>query len=80
MTPLAFLLVAQPRWFFGITAASAAHLVVYYTVLCGGFPWYIGIAKQATNPIWMASSNIAWAAYIICFAMPVFAFFQRKNS
>ena len=64
--PAPFLLVMRPRWFGWVTAACTVHLVIFYTVLCGGFPWYFGIARAATNPTWMLSSNIAWAAFILC--------------
>ena len=66
--PAPFLLVASTRSYAWVTAACAAHLAIFYTVLSGGFPWYFGIARAATNPIWMLSGNIAWMAFVLCLA------------
>jgi hypothetical protein len=66
--PAPFLLMAGARRYAWVTAACATHLVIFYTVLSGGFPWYFGIARAATNPIWMLSANIAWLAFMLCLA------------
>lgn len=64
--PAPFLLMAGARRYAWVTAACTAHLVIFYTVLSGGFPWYFGIARAATNPLWMLSGNIAWLAFVFC--------------
>lgn len=66
--PAPFLLMMCARRYAWVTAACTVHLVIFYTVLSGGFPWYFGIARAATNPIWMLSGNIAWLAFVLCLA------------
>ena len=75
--PAAFLLVALPRWYLWITIATTLHLAIYYTVLCGGFPWYFGFGRPAMNYVWMLSSNTAWAAYLACFGFEARRLFSK---
>jgi hypothetical protein len=64
-----FLAVARPQFFPWITAASAVHLFVFYTVFCGGLPWDFGIAREKTNWIWLLTTNIPWLAFAACLGL-----------
>ncbi len=61
-----FLAVARPRFSPWIAAAGTVHLFVFYTVFCGGLPWDFGIAREATNWIWLLTTNIPWMAFAAC--------------
>lgn len=76
--PAPFLLMTCARSYAWVTLGCSIHLAIFYTVLSGGFPWYFGIARAATNPIWMLSSNIAWVAFVLCLAMMAEAALARS--
>ncbi len=63
-----FLLVAAPRAFAAITAASSVFLFVFYNAICGGLPWYRGLSTAELLPRWAAWSNLPWLACVALLA------------
>ena len=76
--PAPFLVVTFSRSYGWITMASTLHLVVFYTVLCNGLPWFFGTGKVATNHIWMFSSNAPWIAFSIVLCWQAKALFAPR--
>jgi hypothetical protein len=64
--PMALLFVAAPRWWLVAEAGNAVFLFVFYTVLCGGLPWYYGEANAVVNERWLPWTCVAWGAWIVC--------------
>lgn len=56
----ALLVLASPRWFAAITAASAVFLFAFYDTICGGLPWWHGVSTAELLPRWVAWSTLPW--------------------
>lgn len=55
-----FALVASPRWFVALTAASAVFLFRFYSVISGSFPWVRGTSTRVLAPQWLMWTNLPW--------------------
>lgn len=56
------LLIQFPRWFAVITLASAAFLFAFYTIICGGVPWFHGVSTAELLSRWVGWSALPWLA------------------
>jgi Gpi18-like mannosyltransferase len=75
-----FLLLAAPRWFAAITAASSVFLFVFYDTICGGLPWYHGASTAELLPRWAAWSNLPWLALVAFLAAWFFRGYSSPSS
>lgn len=66
--PLAAVFVVSPRCWALVEAGNGIFLLVFYTTLCGGLPWYFGEANAVVNERWLPWSGVAWIAWIVCLA------------
>jgi hypothetical protein len=67
--PAAIVFLALPRAWMIATLGSSVFLATFYTVLCGGLPWYYGEANETVNQGWLPWSNVAWAGWIGALAL-----------
>ena len=59
-----FVLLAAPRWYAGLTAASALFLFSFYNTISRGLPWNLGISENRHISIWGPWSLLPWATII----------------
>jgi hypothetical protein len=62
--PVAILAVVSARCWAVVECGNAVFLFVFYTVLCGGLPWYYGEANAVVNEHWLPWSPVAWIGWI----------------
>jgi len=72
------LLLASPRWYAAVTAASAVFLFAFYTTICGGLPWNHGVSTAELLPHWVAWSALPWAS-LTAFLIVRSPAFMRKE-
>ena len=44
-------------------------LFAFYTILCGGLPWYYGEANAVVNERWLPWSSVAWVGWMVCLVL-----------
>jgi uncharacterized membrane protein len=60
-----FVLIAAPRGYSVLTAASTVFLVAFYHITSGfHFPWVISVPRTEVTPWWSAYGNVCWFAMI----------------
>ena len=68
-TPL--LLLHSPCWFVAVTTASSVFLFAFYTTICHGLPWNLGISTAELLPQWVAWSCLPWLV-LVAFLFSIF--------
>lgn len=63
-----FLLVHSPRWYAAVTAVCTIFLLKFYTVICHGFPWYLGRSTLDLVPVIRPWTTLPWIALAILLA------------
>jgi hypothetical protein len=58
--PASFLLLWSPRGYAAVTAGCAVFLAAFYTVICNGWPWVLGVSTSANTPNWLPWTYAAW--------------------
>ena len=58
--PAPFLLLWSERWYAGVTAGCSVFLAAFYTAICNGWPWVLGISTAANTPHWLPWTHVAW--------------------
>jgi hypothetical protein len=61
-----FIALARPKMFIPVTVASSVFLLIFYTVMSGGFPWWFAISRPKTDWIWLLATNIPWLTFSAC--------------
>ena len=65
-----FLLVAEPRWWAAITAASVAFMAAFYhSASKFTFPWYHAFPMDTEFRYWMPWTNLVWGLFIALLVM-----------
>lgn len=59
-----FLLVWNARWYVALTMISSLVLFFYYTISCGGFPWWRAHTSHFAD--YYAFLLLPWAAMVAC--------------
>ncbi|MFL6584796.1 MAG: glycosyltransferase 87 family protein [Chthoniobacterales bacterium] len=57
-----FVLLASPRWYVVVTAASGIYLFAYYTIMNHGLPW--NVSDATVRPSWSIWGTIPWAVLV----------------
>ena len=58
--PAPFLLLLSARGFAFVTLGCSVFLAAFYTALCKGWPWILGVSNAETTPHWLPWTYVAW--------------------
>ncbi len=63
LTP--FLLFLSPVFFACFVGAGSIFLLIFYTTISHGLPWYFGVSTNALSAIWAPWSLLPWITLIL---------------
>ena len=75
--PAPFLLLLSARGYAAVTLGCSVFLAAFYTIICNGWPWLMGISTGANTERWLPWTHAAWVPCVVWLAWH--AFVQRRK-
>ena len=77
--PAPFLLLLSARGYAAVTVGCGIFLAAFYTVLCNGWPWVLGVSTAANTPRWLPWTYAAWLPCVAWLAVWSVGSFRKKS-
>lgn len=63
--PAPFLLLLSARGYAAVTLGCSVFLAAFYTIICNGWPWMMGISTGANTEHWLPWTYAAWVPCVV---------------
>ena len=77
--PAPFLLLLSARGYAAVTLGCTVFLAAFYTVICNGWPWTLGISTTANTQQWLPWTHAAWVPCVMWFTKRLWETTSKSN-